>query len=64
MPVCLGCGEELRETSRKIIKGELASGRPNFKAVFRCENMVCSEKGIKKGYLDDGLMLIPLPDGR
>ena len=63
MPSCLGCGKDMKETSRKIIKGEVASGRPNFKAVYQCGNDACKEKGQKKSFLDDGLMFIPLPDG-
>lgn len=63
MPNCLGCGEDMKEASRKIIKGEVATGRPNYKAVYACQNASCSQKGEKKGFLDDGMMFIPLPDG-
>ena len=52
----------MKETSRKIIKGEVARGRPNFKVVYQCGNDTCGQKGQKKGFLDDGLMVIPLPD--
>lgn len=62
MPSCLGCGKELTEISRKIIKGEVAQGRPNYKAVYQCANPSCAEKGSKKSFLDDGLIFIPLPD--
>jgi hypothetical protein len=62
MPTCEGCGLEMKEVSRKIIKGEAATGRPNYKAVYRCENKVCAKKGVGKGFLDDGLLFIPLPD--
>ena len=64
MPSCLGCGKDMTEASRKIIKGEVASGRPNYKAVYVCKNETCSQKGAKKSYLDDGLMFIPLPEGQ
>ncbi len=64
MPSCLGCGKEMAEVSRKVIKGEGAKGRPNYKATYQCTNDACKEKGQKKGFLDDGLMFIPLPDGR
>jgi hypothetical protein len=64
MPSCLGCGEGLVEISRKIIKGEVVSGKPNFKAVYKCENDSCAQKGLKKSFLDDGLLFIPLPDGQ
>ena len=63
MPICLGCGKEMAETSRKIIKGEVASGKPNYKAVYTCKNTACFQKGEKKAFLDDGMMFIPLPDG-
>ena len=63
MPSCLGCGKDLAEISRKIIKGEVAGGVPNYKAVYNCKNASCSEKGKKKSFLDDGMMFIPLPDG-
>lgn len=45
-------------------QGEGAKGRPNYKATYQCTNDACKEKGQKKGFLDDGLMFIPLPDGR
>jgi len=64
MPSCLGCGKEMAEISRKIIKGEVASGRTNFKVVYQCGNPACGEKGRQKGFLDDGLMFIPLPEGQ
>jgi hypothetical protein len=65
MPTCLGCGKELTEESRKIIKGEMAGGgAPNYKVVYRCANGSCEEKGAKKSFLDDGMMFIPLPDGQ
>lgn len=64
MPSCLGCGNEMKEMSRKIIKGEKASGNPNYKAVYQCENKSCGQKGQKKSFLDDGMMFIPLPDGQ
>jgi hypothetical protein len=52
----------MRELSRKIIKGEVASGKPNYKAVYACPNTACAQKGTKKSFLDDGMMFIPLPD--
>ena len=65
MPSCLGCGAEMREVSRKIIKGEMAGGgAPNYKAVYECANKSCGDKGTKKSFLDDGMMFIPLPDGK
>lgn len=64
MPSCLGCGKDMKEVSRKIIKGEVASGRPNYKAVYQCFNDACQQKGKKISFLDDGLMFIPLPDGQ
>ena len=64
MPSCLGCGDEMKQISRKIIKGEAASGHTNYKAVYQCENQKCGEKGAKKSFLDDGMMFIPLPDGK
>ncbi|HET9870779.1 MAG TPA: hypothetical protein VFR02_09835 [bacterium] len=64
MPSCLGCGGEMKQVSRKIIKGEQASGHANYKAVYQCGNEKCTEKGAKKSFLDDGMMLIPLPDGK
>ncbi len=62
MPSCDGCGTEMKEISRKIIKGEASTGRPHFKAVYACEDKNCDQKGTPKGFLDDGLMFIPLPD--
>ena len=64
MPSCLGCGNEMKEVSRKIIKGEMANGTPNYKAVYQCSNEKCGQKGQKRSFLDDGLMFIPLPDGQ
>ena len=63
MPSCLGCGKELSEISRKIIKGEMAAGVTQYKAVYACQNHSCDEKGKKKSFLDDGLVFIPLPEG-
>ena len=54
----------MKQVSRKIIKGEQASGHANYKAVYQCGNEKCTEKGAKKSFLDDGMMLIPLPDGK
>ncbi len=62
MPACLGCGKDLAEISRKIIKGEVAHGSPNYKVLYQCQNGFCAKKGLKKGFLDDGLIIIPLPD--
>lgn len=62
MPSCLGCGEEMNETSRKIIKGEMAKGTTNYKVVYQCANSQCNQKGKDKRFLDDGMMFIPLPD--
>ena len=52
------------EASRKIIKGEIASGRPNYKVVYQCKNTSCAKKDLKISFLDDGMMMIPLPDGQ
>lgn len=62
MPSCLDCGEEMNEVSRRIIKGEMAKGTPNYKVDYHCENVKCGKKGQRKPFLDDGLMFIPLPD--
>ena len=64
MPSCLGCGKDMKEMSRKIIKGEADHGSPNYKAVYQCKNDACAQKGQKRSYLDDGMMFIPLPDGQ
>jgi len=64
MPSCLGCGVEMKQVSRKIIKGEVAAGRVNYKAVYQCEIESCAQKGLKRSFLDDGMMFIPLPDGK
>jgi hypothetical protein len=64
MPSCLGCGDEMTQVSRKIIKGEMAAGHANYKAVYQCKSEKCAEKGVKKSFLDDGMMFIPLPDGK
>ena len=63
MPSCLGCGKDMAEISRKIFKGEVAHGSPNYKVVYQCKNDPCAQKGLKKRFLDDGLIVIPLPDG-
>ncbi|HUO58118.1 MAG TPA: hypothetical protein VMV05_08070 [bacterium] len=63
MPACLGCGKELAEISRKIIKGEMAAGVTQYKAVYACSNRDCGEKGKRKSFLDDGLVFVPLPEG-
>ncbi|HVZ80240.1 MAG TPA: hypothetical protein VHE12_05475 [bacterium] len=54
----------MNEVSRKIIKGEVAKGTPNYKVEYHCENVKCGKKGQRKAFLDDGLMFIPLPDGK
>jgi len=64
MASCLGCGKDMAEASRKIIKGEVSGGHPNYKVVFQCQNPSCSKKGLKVPFLDDGMMMIPLPDGQ
>ena len=64
MPSCLGCGKDMKETSRKIIKGETAGAAPNYKAVYQCKNDACGQKGQKRSFLDDGMMFIPLHDGQ
>jgi len=64
MPSCLGCGTDMKETSRKIVKGEKSSGSPVYKAVYQCQKESCQQKGAKKSFLDDGMMFIPLPDGQ
>jgi hypothetical protein len=60
MPSCLGCGEEMKQVSRKLAKGE----KSVYKAVYQCLKDSCKEKGVKKSFLDDGMMFIPLPDGQ
>jgi hypothetical protein len=60
MPSCLGCGDEMKQVSRKLAKGEKAV----YKAVYQCEKKDCKEKSVKKSFLDDGMMFIPLPDGQ
>ncbi len=62
MPSCLGCGQEMAEKSRKVIKGEVARNSPNYKVDYHCQNDSCGQKGKKKSFLDDGLIFIPLPD--
>ena len=64
MASCLGCGKDMAESSRKIIKGGSSSGTPNYKVVYQCENESCKNKGLKVSFLDDGMMMIPLPDGQ
>lgn len=64
MASCLGCGKEMAEISRKIIKEEVSGGRPDYKVVYQCKNNSCQSKGIKILFLDDGMMMIPLPDGQ
>jgi hypothetical protein len=64
MASCLGCGKDMTEMSRKIIKGEKASGSPNYKVVYQCKNESCKNKALKISFLDDGMMMIPLPDGQ
>jgi hypothetical protein len=64
MALCLGCGKDMVEISRKIIKGEVSGGRPNYKVVYQCKNESCSKKGLKINFFDDGMMMIPLPDGQ
>jgi hypothetical protein len=64
MASCLGCGKDMEETSRKIMKGGRSSGGPNYKVVYQCQNPSCSKKGLKIQFLDDGMMMIPLPDGQ
>jgi hypothetical protein len=54
----------MKEISRKIIKGEVAAGKTNYKAVYSCQKDSCTQKGAKKSFLDDGMMFIPLPDGQ
>lgn len=63
MPSCLGCGTAMKEVSRKAIKGKTPAGRTNHKVLYQCQNGKCGEKGKPKGFLDDGMMVIPLPDG-
>jgi len=36
----------------------------NYKAVYQCPNASCAQKGLKRSFLDDGMMFIPLPDGQ
>jgi len=64
MASCLGCGKDMVEASRKIIKGEGSSGKSNYKVVYQCKNDSCKNKGSKISFLDDGMMIIPLPGGQ
>jgi hypothetical protein len=64
MASCLGCGKDMAEASRKIIKGEVSGETPNYKVVYQCKNDSCKNKGLKVSFLDDGMMMIPLPDGQ
>jgi hypothetical protein len=64
MASCLGCGKDMSEMSRKIIKGDKAGGSSNYKVVYQCKNESCKNKGLKISFLDDGMMMIPLPDGQ
>ena len=63
MASCLGCGKDMAETSRKKMKGEGSGGSHAFKVVYQCKNEKC-KKGVKTSFLDDGMMMIPLPDGQ
>jgi len=54
----------MTETSRKIMKSGGSSGSPNYKVIYECQNPSCSKKGSKIPFLDDGMMMIPLPDGQ
>jgi len=64
MSSCLGCGKDMTEVSRKIMKGAGSSGSANYKVIYQCQNSSCSKKGLKIPFLDDGMMIIPLPDGQ
>jgi len=64
MASCLGCGKDMAETSRKIIKDTGSKGSSNYKVLYQCQNPSCSKKGLKIPFLDDGMMMIPLPDGQ
>ena len=64
MASCLVCGKDMVEASRKIIKGEVSGSGANYKVVYQCKNEPCSKKGLKISFLDDGMMMIPLPDGQ
>jgi hypothetical protein len=64
MASCLGCGKDMTEVSRKIMKGQKAGASPNYKVTHQCKNETCKNKGLKISFLDDGMMMIPLPDGQ
>ncbi len=61
MPTCLGCGDELKEVSRKKVQ---QPGYKNkvLKVVYQCPKADCKEKGLKKNFLEEGGMVIPLND--
>jgi hypothetical protein len=52
----------MEEISRKKMKQEARGNL--FKAVFCCSKDSCVQKGLKREFLDDGMMVIPLPDGQ
>jgi hypothetical protein len=64
MASCLGCGNDMVETSRKIMKDKSSSKNPTYKVIYQCKNASCGKKGVKISFLDDGLMQIPLSDGQ
>ena len=64
MASCLGCGKDMVEASRKKMKGEGSGGSANYKVVYQCKQESCKNKGLKISFLDDGMMMIPLPDGQ
>jgi hypothetical protein len=61
MPSCLGCGKALKELSRKKVK-EPGTKNDLIKAAFSCPNPSCPEKGMKKFFLMNGMMVIPVSE--
>ncbi len=64
MPNCLECGGEMTEFSRKALREKGRNPRKVFKAAFRCQTKDCVQKGKDQFFLDDGMMVIPLPDSK
>jgi len=52
----------MTEVSRKVLKGKGSKGGNTFKVIYQCVNVSCKEKGQKRSFLDDGMMVIPLSD--
>jgi hypothetical protein len=59
MPTCLGCGKIMKELSREKVKQPGTNTNLN-KVAFSCQSLSCQEKGVKKLFLMDGVMVIPV----